>query len=148
MVDILEVIDLDEDIQYFWPPLEREMAPSPRLIDLMEQFGGPEAFEVFSAPIFGRQGDVEWPTVSRVEVAHDQNERVGLIVWESGVPSGHPDDVYPQAIAGWPDCDSPDQALQLQQEKLRHDGIPPISGVTKYFEDGVWQFRVLGFDVR
>jgi hypothetical protein len=112
----------------------------------MKQFGGQKAFEVYSALIFGRQGKIEWPTISRIEVSYDPAGKVGLMVWERGVPEGDPDDIYPQAIAGWPDCMSPDHALELQQEKLRQDGIPPIRGVTKCLEDGVWQYSVLGFE--
>ncbi|MBP2560879.1 hypothetical protein J2857_003648 [Neorhizobium galegae] len=147
MPDVLEVIDPDvPNIEYFWELAESDREPSPKLIELMESYGGQAAYEVYSADISARQGTLKWPTISWLEVAYSTTTRVGLIVWNSGVPADAGSEIPKQAIAGWPDCDSPEHAIKRQQEKLAEDGKPPIVGITKCFDGEELHYRVLGHE--
>ncbi len=71
---------------------------------------------------------------------------MGLIVWNSGMPASAESEISKQAIAGWPDCDGPEHALELQQAKLAEEDKPPIVGVTKCFDGEEWHYRILGHE--
>ena len=145
MSDILEMVDPSSPVDYFWPPLEKELIPSPAMADLVAKYEAYGPFELFSAPIFGRRGKLEWPTKSRIEVAYVSGSRTGLIVWLSGFPDSSELGMPAQATAGLNDCDSPEHTLQRHQEKLRSDGKMPIVGLTECFDASGWHPVVLGY---
>ncbi|WP_105436443.1 hypothetical protein [Neorhizobium tomejilense] len=147
MPDVLEAIDPDvPNIEYLWELVENDRVPSPKLVELMESYGGQAVFEVYSSEISARQGAVSWATTSWIEVAYGATTKVGLIVWNSGVPADAGSEIPEQAIAGWPDCDSPEHAIERQQAKLAEDGKPPIVGITRCFDGEELHFRVLGYE--
>ncbi len=147
MSNSLQMIDRgSEDFEYFWHELERQLAPSSELVALADTYGGLATFDFYSAPIRGRQRDVEWVTLSWIEVAYSPTSRIGLIVWNSGVQAGPRLEIPERSTAGWPDCDSPEEVLRRQQEKLREDGMLPIIGVTNCFDGVMWRPRILGYE--
>jgi len=146
MSDILAAIDPDGDVEYFWPPLEPNLLPGDGIKQLAKKYEAHGPYEFYIAVVWGRQGEHEWPTKSWLEVAYSSAGRVGLVLWESGVPEDKDLEIPKQANAGWNECDGPDDALARLQAKLKLDEKMPIIGVTELFDGVTWQPFILGYE--